>query len=735
MKKGIGKKNIAIIISLCLCLVLFLSFYIQFLNNEISNHIDETFNEVALQYQNHFSKELNNIEVLLESFVDDIVVDDKIEIEDNMSSLKRYCQQFELERIGVILNNKEIYSTDNKEYEYNNEEYFNKAFQGEYTYSQLITENNNKVLYISIPIEINNKIKGILFVVIDQEAFSKKMDTTSFDGLGYSYIVNNNGEMITYSSYNESTKDIDNIYDYILNSKKNDESIVDTLKDNLQNNRNGYIEFINGTDNYLHYSALDINDWNQILVVPRDSLNHTLYSVMKSTTIMVTVVVIILIMITGLVSKIVKKDNEELNEALYLDKLTGEDSFEKFYQEAEKMILNNHSSLAYVIVDINQFKLINDFYGYKEGDKTLCYLSSIIKERLQPGEMFGRRIADKFEILLKYQDKDILDDRLNELYETIKTMGKKAEDEFFVEPVMGICLIDSEDHDFIEIKNKAMIAHSFAKRKNDSDILYYQEDFKEQISNNKVLSDQLNVAYIQKEFIVYYQPKYDIHTKEIIGAEALVRWKKEDGTIIPPSVFIPLAESNGFIRKIDYEVFKQVCLKQKELLDKKKKVVPISVNVSRRVLKDDSFIDDYKKIIDEYNIPIEYIQLEITESALFENQENFLKIVKKLKEVGFKILMDDFGIGYSSLTMLEMLPIDIIKLDKAFVDHYKEVRGQAIMKSVIDLADSLDMGVIAEGVETEEQYHFLKDLSCYAIQGYYFSKPVDSDTYEQMIQG
>ena len=261
-----------------------------------------------------------------------------------------------------------------------------------------------------------------------------------------------------------------------------------------------------------------------------------------------------------------------------------------------------------------------------------------------------------------------------------------------------------------------------------------QMDIKESMLQKKQLSDQMDHAYRHHRFEVFYQPKYDAKTKELAGAEALVRWRKSDGTMVPPGMFIPLAEETNFVCKLDKYVFNEVCQAQRRWIDKGMKVVPVSVNLSRRHLNNPEFIDEYKTMLDAAGIPIECVELEITESAMYEKQEEFIKIMERLHEIGFAILMDDFGTGYSSLTMLKQIPIDVMKLDKSFVDDYNDTKGEQIIKCVTKMAQDLDISITAEGVETEEQYIFLKEIGCDMIQGYYFAKPMPEQDYEKCME-
>ena len=280
----------------------------------------------------------------------------------------------------------------------------------------------------------------------------------------------------------------------------------------------------------------------------------------------------------------------------------------------------------------------------------------------------------------------------------------------------------------------ASLAHNMAKQAKNGLYKVYTNEIKEKELQKKQLSDQIEHAYRNHEFVVYYQPKYDSVTQKLAGAEALVRWRREDGQMVSPGLFVPLAEESGFVCKLDEYVFREVCRAQKQWMDRGLGIVPVSVNLSRRHLDNPEFIDEYKAILDESGVPIEYIQLEITESAMFEKKDEFVQIMERLHDLGFMILMDDFGTGYSSLMMLKSIPIDVMKLDKSFVDDYDDERGERIIRCVMRMAQDLSIAITAEGVETEAQYKFLTSVGCDTIQGYYFARPMPGEEYELHMQ-
>ena len=252
----------------------------------------------------------------------------------------------------------------------------------------------------------------------------------------------------------------------------------------------------------------------------------------------------------------------------------------------------------------------------------------------------------------------------------------------------------------------------------------------------KTIENGFEDAIKNKEFKVYFQPKFNINANKFDGAEALVRWQKPDGTIISPGMFIPLFEKNGDIIKLDKYVLEETCAKIRKWLDLGYDVSPISVNVSLLQLLDENFVEDHIKTVEKYGIPLNLIEIEFTESILAENESLLISLTKQCKKHGIKVLLDDFGSGYSSLNMLNLLPCDIVKLDKRFVDKLEtDDKSKAIVSSAISLAHTLQMSVTAEGVETKNQYDLLKEMHCDKIQGFYCAKPMPEDDYENLIKG
>ena len=242
-------------------------------------------------------------------------------------------------------------------------------------------------------------------------------------------------------------------------------------------------------------------------------------------------------------------------------------------------------------------------------------------------------------------------------------------------------------------------------------------------------------ALSQKEFQVYFQPKIDTDTLSLIGAEALVRWQKADGAFVYPDEFIPLIERSGQIVEVDYYVYRQVFSFLADRLKEGKRVVPVSVNVSRVHLNRMHILEYVKELLEEFQVPCSLVEFELTESIYLEDTERALELIKGLHKMGFKISMDDFGSGYSSLNLLSKLPIDIIKLDRVFLKEGEmQENDRIIISCVVDMAKRLKITSLCEGVETQEQCNYLKEVGCQMQQGFYFSRPIPQEVFEKLLE-
>lgn len=651
-----------------------------------------------------------------------------------MARLISTAERYGMKRIAFTFPDGTTIATDDAVMDLTGVDNFERALSGEQlltTVIQDVTDGKDVNIY-SLPVydSETNEVMGVLSAVYESAVFETLLAASSFGGDGYTYIMDSLGTVIINSQHKNAIHDMTNLFRYL--SEQNSK-VVDDLKFSMQNLGEGFVEIDKEKDEdvFAYYKKLDINDWYAFSVVPKSVAESTKTAVMLSVAIYCMIISAIALVVVLCIRHAMREKNKLLKDTLYVDPITGGRSYEKFRLDSRRrLIKESEKKVAFVFLDIDNFNLVATLYGQEESLDTVRRVYSMILNCVGEKGIIGRNSADQFCVMYFYDEQEEFDRSIQHFVKLLHDNAKFAN---MLRPSMGIYIIEDRTEGIYDMMNKARIAHETIKHKGDSIVAYYDSSFRDMLYQDKHLEDEMEQALLRHEFVPYLQPKYDAVTGEICGAEALIRWITPEGQIIPPGKFIPLAENNGFVRSLDREMFRMVCEFQKNLLDKGIKPVPVSVNVSRQLLYDKNFADDYCNCISEMGISADLVELEITESALFEDINLFRTMLERLRSFGFKILMDDFGTGYSSLMMLHSVPIDIMKLDKSFIDDYSDEKGSSIIQCVLGLAKMLKIPVVAEGVETQEQYLYLKDSGCDFIQGYYFSKPVPKEEFFNKI--
>lgn len=732
-KKTVRKLVIGMI--LCIILVGTLTLYAKMLQRELDEETIATLQEVAAQNVSAVQKEIEKEFSLLTEIADRLSSQAAFKPEDAADELREINKRYSFKRMGIILPDGNSLTTDRSELFLGDREFFMQSMQGDSVLSDKLEDrmDGENIIVFSMPVYEKDSICAVLFVTYQVEQLQELLGISIFGGSGYSYIVSKDGDAIVGTVNPAGFDDFQNVYVSLTSASDRNRACTQELKEGVGRGETGYIKFYNKEYKYMFYSPLGIKDWYMLNVVPAGVMDSTRDFIMLITYLLCTVLTVLFLLFLVYILRSEKQKKKELADILYVDSVTGGYSYARFSVEARERLKKAAASMAYIVMDIDNFKVINELFGYEEGDKTLRYVWRVWKRCSRAGEIFARRIADSFVILWHFDYRQELNDRLDEFIEVLQSNLQETSTDYTLKITMGIYIVKDREEDVQKMMNYAVMAHASIKGQADKWYTFYDDEFREMLLRNKIMEDQMKRALERKEFVVYYQPKYNTETKKLMGAEALVRWIRKDGSTIMPSEFIPLAEKNGFISYLDKYVFTEVCRMQKKWIEEGKEVVPVSVNLSRRHLYNDEFMEEYRNVVEEIKLPPEYVQLELTESAIFENQEALCQIIDRLHLLGFRILMDDFGTGYSSLMMLKSLPIDILKLDKSFVDDFDDPRGEKIIISVIRLAQSLQMEVTAEGVETEAQYRFLKKLGCSSIQGFYFARPMPSGEFEKCL--
>lgn len=394
-----------------------------------------------------------------------------------------------------------------------------------------------------------------------------------------------------------------------------------------------------------------------------------------------------------------------------------------------------HTKLGIVFVDLDQFKLINDSMGHSVGDQLLVSVSKRISNNVRDIDTVVRLGGDEFVILIpNVQTRQDIELSLGRLLNHMSAPLNINDFNFSITCSMGISVYPDDGRDPDTLLKNADSAMFKAKHTGRNNFQFFTPELNEKLTDRFNLEYKLRRAIEHKEFVLHYQPKFNLSTGQICGAEALIRWQPSDYETIYPLTFIQVAEETGLIVKIGQWVLNTACQKAKQLEADTGMAIPIAINVSPKQFRQPNFVEIVQDALIQSGLKPELLELEITENIMIEDTPKFIETLQLLKKVGVKLSLDDFGTGYSSLSYLKDFPIDQLKVDRAFVHAIEEdANNMAILKAIIILGQSLGLRVVAEGVETEFQFDFLKSVGCDEVQGYFFSKPLPEGKFDTLI--
>lgn len=387
-----------------------------------------------------------------------------------------------------------------------------------------------------------------------------------------------------------------------------------------------------------------------------------------------------------------------------------------------------------IFFNIHNFKYVNKVFDYSQGDVILRNYAQMVKSYLDSDEEIARLGGDNFVVICRNENASDFISRIKDVHMSHEFRSVKRE--FQLGVTVGIACLEGVDKPR-EVMARTSIAYQAARKTGAGSIVVYTKEIQKHLMDDQEILAAFPQALAAGEFVVYYQPKVRIADKSIYGAEALVRWVR-DGQVVTPARFIPQLEREGSVCRLDYYILEQVCVFLKSRLDKGLKIVPVSVNFSRRHLEEDDLVERITGTIDRFGIDRSYIEIELTESEDYQNYEIMSSVIGRLKERGISTSIDDFGTGFSSLNMIKKVDLDTIKIDKSLIpfDDVNNNKHQDIVMfaSIIDLIGRLGKKSVAEGVETTQQLDYLEKLGCDIVQGYVFDKPLPKDEFEQRLE-
>lgn len=426
-----------------------------------------------------------------------------------------------------------------------------------------------------------------------------------------------------------------------------------------------------------------------------------------------------------------------IEDAGQCDVLTGLHTLDTFKQELPEVIGNDaEGEIKYALLctGVEHFERVNNLYGLKRADEILIELAELLITCSKTVELCCRSVADHFILLVKYRELNRLKMLLNKVCEEFDQ--RIAEQYVEARPKLGIgvYLLSGQEEDVGRMVECANIARKSLHMKRGLRIAFYDARIFQRMEKVRKIERSMKNALEDGEFKVFFQPKYDLVNEDIVGAEALCRWIRGDGTMVYPDEFIPIFEKNGFIVNLDLYMLNEACRMIQRRLAEKKRCVAISINQSWVLLEDERYVEKIASVLSKYNTPSRFIELELTERIFKDNLSDIGKVMGRLKNLGIRWSIDDFGTGYSSLNLLKELPVDIIKIDKSFLDETETSEtSKTIIRKTVELTQELNKKVVCEGVETESQADYLRGVSCDIAQGYLYAKPMPMEEFEKLL--
>ncbi len=724
------KLNVKWIVAIFMIILILSFFYVKYVKNLTYKNIYHTITELSEQTATQLNLAINDQKKFVEFMVDSIdrgFFNSKDEIFERFNS---DLEDYNFTRLVILDENGNGITSDGHVVQ--NYANIQEFFQQDTVYlseNRPSTVSNNQVNIYSKTFELNGQ-KLVLFATINTKDYKEILLRRLFNGNGGTYLINNDG-VVLIDSFDIIQENNVNLYDffkaYYPTTNPDNLAKINTMQENIKKLQVGTFDVRLDRDIYfMHYEKVNVNDWYIVTIAPNSIIGKELTLFLLLSIGLCLLINFIIMGIYIYIDLSNQKKNRKLYKVAYIDPITLLGN-SLYFKEKGSIYLEDSDKNKYIItLDINKFKALNNIYGYEFCNQILKALGENLKQILPSDNITCRISNDVFAALFSYSK------NINQLLDNIFHKASKLkinETEIHVNLAIGVYKINQNDTDINKVLDKAYMARSQIKGLYDANYYIFDDVLENELIEEQQIESCMEQALKDHEFEVFYQPKVFTNTEKIAGAEALIRWRR-NGEIIPPNKFIPLFEKNKFITKLDFYIFEQVC---KDLASWKEKydfIPKVSINVSKEHFVNENFIQDYVKITDKYHLERNQIDLEITESATIDANIDILKILNHIKAQGFTISIDDFGTGYSSLSMLQNMPIDIIKIDKIFIDKADLTNHNNIINYIMFLANHLGVKTIIEGVETQEQTEFIREIKCDMIQGYYYSKPIPKKDFE-----
>ncbi len=605
-------------------------------------------------------------------------------------------------------------------------------------YRNVDPERYNDEICFASPVDKNGVIQGYVIGVANASKLFESNSSNSGSLVAERYLTDNIGNIVAYvknnTIYDGTGK---NIFDLITKDAIDDYAAQEIRDDVLNEINQGEIISreisVNGKTGYALYKQLSgSSGWNIFYLVYTDDIRASIMPILIESFVVMLIVIILMAIMAFFVINYIRNEQKKVFDLAYIDDLTKAPNENAIKERATELLMEN-PEVPYMLVcfDIMNFRYINEGYGHLKADMLLRDIAVALREAYSFNETFGRLSADRFVGLCvdderSLERKDFINERMAKASEEI---GMKYPIKFKT----GIYYIRDKKEAISDMIDKANLARKSVDASMRNLEAEYRDQLMEETRKQERVESRMHEALERGEFRPYLQPKWNMKTDQISGAEALIRWVDSKGTIIPPGDFIPVFEKNGFIEQIDFYMLDAICKYIRQMIDEGREVYPVSINQSRYLLYDPNYIMKVQEIMLKYRVPKGLIELEITETVFFNEKERMLEVMRHLKEFNMNLSIDDFGSGYSSLNLLRDIPFDVLKIDRGFLDEsVQSESGKWILRKIVEMAEGLNLKVICEGVETHDHVEMLLDIGCIYAQGFLYSRPIPIEEFMEM---
>ncbi len=740
-----SKRSIVIMLVIWIAVSLFGIFYVRNMKSIIYQSIYRSIEDFGTQKTvqlNYTITEQKNMLNLIIEYVDRGYIRS---IDELLVSFEDKINEYQFTRIAVLDSNGNGKTSDGIDItNYPNiDEFFQQSkFDVYITETRPSAVSNDEFVNIFAKCFTINGADMILIAAVDSSEYHNLLGSRLF-GKGGTYLISSDGKVLI-DPFGNIIDNSQTLYDYFTSkyhlTNKNELEKIDDMISSIIVGREGTfdIEFIdenvknsNKETYFIHYDRLDINDWYVVTTASDSSIAYQFIRLEIVNTFLYLILICVIVIASIYTISSIQKKNHRIYDIAYIDPVTGLGNETYFMENGVYFLADKTPDEKYVLsIDINKFKALNSIHGYAFCNSILKELGTKLSELLPANNITCRISNDIFASMFNYSGniEEYIEKTYNEL--SILTIN---DHNIQLNLAIGVYHVLPDEKEVNKILDKSYMARSQVKGLYDNNYYLFDEALENRLLEVQRLESNMKTGLDRKEFLVYYQPKVYAATGKVYGAEALVRWVI-NGEMLPPSRFIPLFEKNRFIRKLDLYIFDIVCQDISEWQKRSDFIPTISVNISKEHFVDENFIDEFVGICEKYNVDPSIIDLEITESATIDEKIDILPILNRIKEKGFIISIDDFGTGYSSFSMLQNMPIDIIKIDKVFISKANLSSKYNIINYIILIAKHLRAKTIVEGVETQEQVDFVNSIHADIIQGYFFSKPLPKDIFEDYFR-